>query len=1128
MKRILTCALCLFMLLGLALPLGAGAEESGQKVVRVGWYESTYCYRDQNGERRGIAYEYQMKIAAHTGWAYEYVEDSWPNLLQMLIDGEIDLLSDVSFKPEREELMLFPALAMGAESYYIYIDANNAVINPEDAQTLGGKRIGVNKGSFQEGLLAQWAEENGVAIEIVEMDGDEAYSMVILAQGEIDALVSMDSFGAQERVVPVTKIGASEYYIAVNKARPDLLAELNGAMSAILDEDPYYNQRLFDAYVHLTKTNAFLRPSLEEWLKAHGAIRVGYWDDYMPFCATNAQTGELDGALKDYLAHAATRLKNADIRFEATPYPSTDAALSAMKRGEIDCVFPINMSTSSGEASGMLTTNPIMQTEMSLLMRAEDRPEIAPGSALTVAIDAGNANYETLIKENMPNWTIVSCPDVEACFRAVESGKADGVVASNYRMAAYEPLRAKYKLVALPTGESMGMSFAVSMDRPELYSILNKIVNLSSSENTVYALAGYMYSGQKVSVMAFLEDHWIGVVVLLSAVFIVIIVLLIQKLKAERTADEQRRLLEEAAEIAKLKQTITSLLDNMPGMNFTKDAQTGVYLACNQTFAAYARKRKPEEVVGLTDADIFDAETTERFAEDDRMALSMDKPYVFFEDVRDAAGERRQIKTTRLKYTDTDGRLCVLGISVDVTMDTAHIHRETASNKEAYEKARTAGVIYTHIAQALARGYADLYYINLDTEGYIEYRTDEESGTLTEARRGWHFFEQCQLEVGQLVYPEDRDSVLRALDRKALVAALDRNNSFIMTYRLIGEQGPHYVSMKVTRMKDDDRYIVLGVTDVDDEAKQRAAASRMKEEKIAYARLGALAGDFLCIYIVEPQTGRYREFSATAGFESFDRPREGQDFFADSRAQSRTVIYPEDQNRFTSMLTRESVLKDVERHGIFTLSYRLMLEGKPRYVQLKAVMLEEKEGPRLIVGVNDIDNQVRQEEAYLKNLAQAQISASVDALTGVKNRHAYLTAEERLNTQIAEGRAPAFAIVVLDVNDLKEINDTSGHEAGDQHIRSACKIICNTFKHSPVFRIGGDEFAVIAQGDDYAALEALMARMDEQNAEAQRTGGVVIACGMSRHADDASVAPVFERADQNMYGNKSGLKAGRK
>ena len=123
------------------------------------------------------------------------------------------------------------------------------------------------------------------------------------------------------------------------------------------------------------------------------------------------------------------------------------------------------------------------------------------------------------------------------------------------------------------------------------------------------ALASYMYSDQKVSFCEFLKNNWIWVVLVLSALFTVIIVLLAEKLKAERRANEQQRLLEEAAEIAELKQTITSLLDNMPGMNFTKDAETGVYLACNQAFAEHARKKSPEEVIGRTDAEIFDAET---------------------------------------------------------------------------------------------------------------------------------------------------------------------------------------------------------------------------------------------------------------------------------------------------------------------------------------------------------------------------------------------------------------------------------------------------------------------------------------------------------------------------------------
>lgn len=199
------------MIINMAVPLTALAQKSEQKVVRVGWYESTYCYRDSFGRKRGMAYEYQQKIAAHTGWKYEYVEDSWPNLLQMLIAGEIDLLSDVSYTKERTEHMLFPALAMGAESYYLYIDADNKEITPENLRSLSDKKVGVNKGSFQAGLLREWANQNELTITVVELTDDETFFMTKLANGEIDALVSMDSLGAEKRVIPVCKIGSSDF-----------------------------------------------------------------------------------------------------------------------------------------------------------------------------------------------------------------------------------------------------------------------------------------------------------------------------------------------------------------------------------------------------------------------------------------------------------------------------------------------------------------------------------------------------------------------------------------------------------------------------------------------------------------------------------------------------------------------------------------------------------------------------------------------------------------------------------------------------------------------------------------------------------------------------------------------------
>lgn len=129
-----------------------------------------------------------------------------------------------------------------------------------------------------------------------------------------------------------------------------------------------------------------------------------------------------------------------------------------------------------------------------------------------------------------------------------------------------------------------------------------------------------------------------------------------------------RRELVEAQKIKELNQVITSLLDNMPCMTFTKDARTGAYLACNQAFAEYAHRNAPEDVIGLTDADLFDELVASHFVEEDRIALSMDEPYLFFEDVWDAAGNRQQFQTTKLKYVDSTGRLCLQGMCQDVTV----------------------------------------------------------------------------------------------------------------------------------------------------------------------------------------------------------------------------------------------------------------------------------------------------------------------------------------------------------------------------------------------------------------------------------------------------------------------------
>ena len=287
-------------------------------------------------------------------------------------------------------------------------------------------------------------------------------------------------------------------------------------------------------------------------------------------------------------------------------------------------------------------------------------------------------------------------------------------------------------------------------------------------------------------------------------------------------------------------------------------------------------------------------------------------------------------------------------------------------------------IIYTHIAQVLAREYTDLYYVDIDTDEFIEFQTDSNFGVLTEARRGTDFFEDCKRDVKLFVHPEDQEAFVRTMDPEFLRNELDRSGEYKLVYRRIKNGRSFYVRMNISRLEDDQHLLVMAVSDIDELMKKRQAEERMIEERIVYARLHALTGNFIVVYVVDPETGRYRVFSETDHYEaSFAQAKEGTDFFETVREVCRSFNHPADLDLFLAVFTKENVMDEIGRSGIFTLGYRIMMDGKPLYVQMKAALMEEKEGLRLIVGLNDIDAQVRQEEEYGRRLAQAQREANI-------------------------------------------------------------------------------------------------------------------------------------------------------
>jgi len=149
-----------------------------------------------------------------------------------------------------------------------------------------------------------------------------------------------------------------------------------------------------------------------------------------------------------------------------------------------------------------------------------------------------------------------------------------------------------------------------------------------------------------------------------------------------------------------------------------------------------------------------------------------------------------------------------------------------------------------------------------------------------------------------------------------------------------------------------------------------------------------------------------------------------------------------------------------------------------------------------------------------------------DALTGIGNKYAYTRKEKDVNDAIRNGTAEPFAMVVCDLNRLKQVNDTQGHAAGDELIRKASRFICELYKHSPVYRIGGDEFAIFLQGADYENRDGLLAELDREAEKNTGSDDPVIAAGMAEYEPgDPQVHAVFERADQRMYERKKQLKS---
>lgn len=531
--RSICAVLCLLLLLSVALPVKAAAETAPVKVVRVGSFEDTFNYVNEKGIRKGYGYELLQTLSGYTGWQLEYVTCDWSDCFEKLKNGEIDIMGDISYTEDRAEEMLFSDEPMGEEKYYLYADLSRADISASDFKTLNGKKIGVLMGTEPEVMLTEWEEKYDLKTQHVNISNNEDVKQK-LANHEIDCFVSLEeSFWAELGISTMTRVGKSDIYYAINKDRADIKEELDNAMRALEDADPFYTADLYKRYFSLDYT-PILTGEEKAWLKEHGAIRMGFLTGDSGVSTYDPATGEITGTITDYIQFARDCLGNQELVFQMVGYDSQKAELDALKSGEIDMVFHFDQSPNLAEDYRVACTN---TTWTSNMMAVTNKQHFNENQANRVAVPQNKLSLKRYIAVYYPQWEIVDCAAQEDAARLVKDGQADCFVTG---VSSQENYSKKYDFHSVPLPNPAKSCFAVNSGNRHLLSILNKTIKAMPTNMLTGSLAMYKSSSRKVTLSEFIRDNFF-MVLLVSSIFVAVILLAILKLlrkarKAEAAA----------------------------------------------------------------------------------------------------------------------------------------------------------------------------------------------------------------------------------------------------------------------------------------------------------------------------------------------------------------------------------------------------------------------------------------------------------------------------------------------------------------------------------------------------------------------------------------------------------------
>ena len=554
------------------------AMKEENKTVRVGYFPYANFQEGGYGEhKQGAGYEYLQKISYITGWKYEYVYGSFKECLDMLADGEIDLLGSVGYTPERAESIDYSTYAEGTERYWIYTREEHADLADGDLKQMNGCRIGATDGSYQKELLEKWLDSNQIQAEVVICKGyDEMIEK--LDADELDALV-IPALSVNSDFIAIANIGAGDCYFGVSKSRPDLLKELNATLEEINNTETDYSSKLYASYEGKAVINYALNKEEKQWLDAHeNTICVGYLKDNLPFCGE--ENGKLTGILGTVLDTVQEKYK---ITIKAVPCSTGEQMNEALQSGEIDIAGPIIQDLYTQEQFQVILTDEIFDITPVVIYKGNEYRS----SLFTIATTDTSLYSELMVSFLFPDAEIKQYDTQEECLEAVANGKAGATVIPSSKINLLNESPMTKSLSFAEMAKRQELALFTTRENRRAATIINKAIEQSSNVLNGVVLAQNSVSEKKMTLQDVFAEYG-GLVVGVSFVIIFVLLLLVYSLSVSRK--KQMEALKEAQDANAANIAKTTFLNHM-----SHDIRTPMNAIVG--FTDIAMKRKPDKEV---------------------------------------------------------------------------------------------------------------------------------------------------------------------------------------------------------------------------------------------------------------------------------------------------------------------------------------------------------------------------------------------------------------------------------------------------------------------------------------------------------------------------------------------------